>query len=189
MNNIIPTAFLVCWIFIGLYIGTSGIVYSELAEKEAQLHLVSPTGKKFHYNGQEFSSKEAIQIHIEYQRIFLLYPWIDNITDRIALILSSCALGALGGVIRILRQIAFKDGISVSQTNFISVPALGALLGMVVLGLSYIVPSVLTTDSNFELRDSTLMFLCLFSGIFSKRFMEYLDERFTQKLNTISEAT
>ena len=187
MNNIIPTTILVCWSFIGLYIGTSGIMYSELEEKEAQIHKTQPTGKVYHWDGQKFTSMEAIKHSMEYKRLCRLYWWIDNITDKVALILSSCALGALGGVIRIVRQVAFEQGVTVDNTKFISVPSLGALLGMVVLGLSYIVPSILTTDSNFELRDSTLMFLCLFVGIFSKRFMEYLDDQFNKRLKPIKQ--
>lgn len=187
-KKILASSILLIWFLLGIYFGTAGLIYEEQAKEINSIvdftHMKSNASsngntltQKFVYDGMTFESKEKAQAYIAADKLYHTFAWLDKIPKFLTLILTSCALGAFGGLISIIRIITIEK-IPVEETQYISIPFLGLLLGMVVLGISFVVPNLLTANKDIELSHTSLVFFSLFVGIFSKDFMLWLDKRF-----------
>ena len=180
IGNITATFFILIWFAFGFYVGISGIIYEE-NKKLNRLKEQVISNEKVEYHGIVFNSKERLDTYIEEIKIINYFSWITKVPELIILVFSSCAFGAFGGLIRIIRQISF-EGLKLHETHFIAIPFLGMLLGIAVLGISYLLPTILIAEGDIQIRQTSLMFFSLFTGLFSKRFLNWLEDLFKKYL-------
>lgn len=98
-----------------------------------------------------------------------------HLTRFNSLLLTSMSFGLLGAIINILLAIVANKTQKIEDVHFISHPLLGALTGLVVVGLVYMAPSlVIKVNSPTEIKPLCLMFFCLYCGIYSEQFYKKL---------------
>lgn len=206
LHRILGTTALLFWFLIGIYFGVSGLVYGEeKKDLNAVVTLNSETtdsGKikkeiiddgdveviqKYIYDGIIFTDRGLVDEYIKAKQLNSMFTWLADFPELIILVLTSCALGAFGGVIRIVRQITF-EGKKIEDTKYITIPFLGLLLGMVVLGISYLLPTILTVNDDIQISETSLVFFSLFAGLFSQSFLTWLDSKFQAYLTQNNDA-
>lgn len=134
------------------------------------------------YHNKTFSSPEELELYLSYESISKLYPWLENIPNAISLVITACAFGLIGGIIQILKQVAFEDK-PLESTKYFSLPVLGLLTGVIVLGITHLLPTIFFS-SGAEISANSMMFISLFSGLFSKKLYERLSSIFDKLLIT-----
>jgi len=116
----------------------------------------------------------------QYERFMRFYPWMGDLPDLIILLLTCCAFSLIGSHILVLRTISSAKTISEFPGHPVMILS-GFLIGLVVMGLSVLLPRVLVSEGG-TIQPSTLLFLSLFGGIFSdklySKLAKYVDKLF-----------
>lgn len=172
---------LILWLLAGLYFGTGGITKIENNNLVKQTISASDTGIVV-FQGQKFKDKEALVRHLEGQQISAIYPWIDNLPSYVSYLITACSFGLLGAIVRIFMQLTFQNK-SLSECKVYTLPVLGLLTGLVMLGVFLIFPIFFIT-SDSSIRPGGLMFLCLFAGIYLDAFYKKVSKLFDTVLKT-----
>jgi len=168
------------WLLGGLYVGVAGI--TKVSSDEVLESIVQDRDKLVKdtvnttWNGQHVTTLYDLKYLREYTTLNSLFPWTQAIPKFTAYLITAMAFGLLGSLIGLIRDVALTAG-AVPDAKWFSKPLLGLLTGLVVLGLSYLLPTVLIKGNN-EIRPLTLMFLCLFCGIFADKFYHSLASSF-----------
>lgn len=165
------------WFALGGYIGVAGLIHDENQRKLNAIEESTEPDMKVEYDGIKFSSQSHLLHYLNELKADHYFWWTDSMPELLMLAISSCGLGAFGGVISIMREVAFKQ-VPIEETHYISIPFMGFLLGMVILAISYVLPSLLVSDENLQIRQTTLMCFSLFVGLFSKSFLIWLEITF-----------
>lgn len=175
MKQVYPVLLIFFWLIIGLYFGTGGITRLEndnlLKKSLNELDTV-----KVIYHEITFTNKAALISALEQEQTDNIYPWISNIPSFLAYILTACAFGLLGTIVRFFIEIVI-EGKPIDGIKYLSAPVLGILTGIVILGISFLLPT-LFFNVDADIRPTALMFLCLFSGIYLPQFYENLSAVF-----------
>lgn len=177
------------WLGFGLYFGLAGVLYTDLAEEKAAVitESLNAQGEKvFVYDGINFSSMEKARVYRDEMAATGMFSWFRSLPSKLILFLTSMALGGLGGVIGVVKQVALANKNILELKPFWS-PMLGALIGLLVLGISYLLPVLLTTTNEVEIRSTTLIFVSLFAGLYARQFLNFLESRFSNYLNKLNE--
>ena len=95
-------------------------------------------------------------------------------SETLILILASCFLGALGSIIRIIKDLVV-DNIKVNTKRVLLLPVAGLFNGFIILSISYAIPKYLTNDEKVDLNPASVMVLCLIAGIYVEIFMDWLN--------------
>lgn len=181
-NKIAPICVLLFWLVSGIYFGVGGLVRANLDENLSSLdndrEALMAEEIDVTYDGLEFTDKYSLQSYIEVNSIEVFFPWAIKISSFISLIITSLAFGLLGAIISLIKSVAFESA-SLETLKIWSIPTLGILTGLVVLGLSYLLPTILVTNGS-GLKPITLMFLCLFAGMYSKQFYAKISSNFNK---------
>jgi hypothetical protein len=165
-------------LLIGLYFGTGGITKME------NYNLIKTTleqtdTSKVSYKGVTFQNKGALIRTLEEEQMDSIYPWINELPSYVSYIITACAFGMLGALIHLFIQIAFNKK-TLEELPVYSLPILGLLTGLVVLGVSLVFPTLLFNTEK-DIKPSGLMFLSLFSGIFIDKVYDKLTDILTNK--------
>lgn len=181
------------WIIIGLYFGIGGIVNIQSNNIENEKHKLGlkvtnsnvNTGdtNTVIYDGISFKNKKTLEEYLNsmpLENFKKLYPISQDLPDFMGQIITALAFGLLGSVTRIVLKIAFNAK-QIEEVNYISQPILGMLTGLVVMGLSYVIPTLLSKNA-ITLDPLSLMFFSLFAGIYNKEFYEKLQLHFINKI-------
>ncbi len=179
----------VFWLAFGLYFGLAGILYADLVEEKAAAitEQTSASGQHlFTYKGAAFSTREKAAIAQQEDQASSIFSWFAYLPEKLILFITSLALGGLGGVIGIVKRMALGKA-SILEVKPFWIPMLGALIGILVLGVSYLLPVILTTSTEVEIRATTLIFVSMFAGLYSRQFLSFLESRFSSYLNKLDE--
>jgi hypothetical protein len=170
------------FLILSLYFGIGGIISINLNEIEKQREQASQTDNvAVNYDGINFKNKDELFSYLNIQKnqnISKFFWWVDDLTDFGALVVTACFFGMLGGVISVINNVAINDK-KLEDLHYFSVPISGFLSGIVVLGITYLIPTILVQKSD-NIRSMSLMFLCLFGGIKSKELYEKVDKYFNK---------
>lgn len=171
---------------IGIYAGIGGLGNEEYNSKLITLNNLSPVPSdtvEIVSEGISYKNKielQKSQILIQKAKFEKIYPWLDDLPDLIILLITCCSFSLIGSYILIVRELALKTQKTITAHHIIYVIN-GLLTGLIVLGLSYLLPLVLIND-NGTIRPATLMFLSLFGGLYSNKLFEklsgYVDQIF-----------
>ncbi len=178
----IPVLVLSLWLLIGLYFGLGGLTKARLDETLLNLEqdkekLVKDT-INITYDDLDFSNQYEFQYYREAESVEKIFPWTMQLSSFFILIITALSYGLLGGVVSLIKEIVFDRKVANEQQVW-SVPVLGLLTGITVLGISYLLPTVLVKNGG-EIRPVTLMFLCLFGGMYSRNLYEKLNGYFNK---------
>ena len=172
------------WMSAGLYFGIGGIALMKINTATSEKNKLSNNDtSKVVYEGITFKNTEAVRTYIDEQRIQKfenLVPFFKGIPDYLALIITGSSFSLLGVLIRILLGIVYKRQ-SLTGINYFSEPLLGILTGIVVQGVASLVPIVLT-GNTVEINAISLVFFCLFAGIYCEAFYDKVQNYFLTKI-------
>lgn len=172
MNFFIKFIYLMILISFFLFVGIGGIIKAHYEEDITRLKIEASQQEKnqpLFYKGIQFENYNELALNLMVKNIPRVYTWIiEEISPFLALIITSLSFGLLGGIIHLFRKNP-SFLVCISWKDLLLFPVYGMLTGMVVLGISYLLPSVLVTNTG-EVRPITLMFLSLFAGIFIDTF-------------------
>lgn len=178
------------WFIVGSYTGAAGLIYEEHERKESAIEQMEELRESAGKIDREvklgeitFKNQERAELYTEEIITNQIFGWILEVPSFLILVISSCGLGAFGGLIQIIRSVAFR-GVPIEKTQYFVIPFLGFILGMVVLAISYLLPAILITDSDLQIRQTTLMCFSLFTGLFSNSFLTWLESKFGNYLKT-----
>ncbi|TRX49696.1 hypothetical protein FNH22_26890 [Fulvivirga sp. M361] len=199
MKSIFSYISLTLWLLFGLYFGLAGILYADLTEekefiggsnqvkKEVQLPpgvtkgIDSLGNAYYEMNGVKFTSLEKIKLRGQEEAAESVFNWYKTLPNKLILFITSMALGGLGSLISLVKKLALENA-RIDDLRTFWHPMLGALIGIIVLGISYLIPIIITTESEVEIRATTLIFLSMFAGMYSKEFLAFLESRFSNYL-------
>jgi hypothetical protein len=174
------------WFALGSYTGVAGLIHDENQRKQNAIEESSEPHNHVAYDGIEFSSQAHLIHYLNELKADNYFWWTDSMPELLMLAISSCGLGAFGGVISIMRLVAFKQ-VPIEETHYIAIPFMGFLLGMVILAISYVLPALIVSDEDLQIRQTTLMCFSLFVGLFSKSFLIWLEITFGNYLKKNTE--
>lgn len=177
-----PIMFLGIWIIFALYLGLSGLCKLYVEEQVDKLDHDREALTKQVIN-RSVDGLPAFKNEYDYKNYMLIsrytniFPLVDVIPSFFGLICTSMFFGMIGSIVKILLRLVRNEYTSVSEIKYLSEPILGLFTGLCVLGISYVVPTILVSKAEF-IRPITLMFLSLFSGIYTDSFFEKLSSVF-----------
>lgn len=180
------------WIAAGLYFGIAGWTKIQL-DTLAEAAMKAPEDKVTYTMGceeecepieVEFRSMADLMVFLEQERVYRsIFCWVYTMPSPLPFVLSSLAFGALGNTAALLRMALTKNNLPGISVLLIS-PLSGALIALMLLGVSYIVPAMLTVDGA-TLRPVALLFISLFAGAFSDHIYKWL-QAFVDKIFPLS---
>lgn len=166
---------IVIWTITSIYCcigGISNIIITKKFEEAKKLPLFRDTGLRdkddnFVRNIAELDANK------DYESMTRFYPMFTWWGETFSYILILMAFGVLGAVIKILLAISLgKEGLG-SQHVYI-LPVVGALLGLLVLVASDLLPEFKYKSGN----DKLYYCLTLLAGLFTQQFLVWLEARF-----------
>jgi hypothetical protein len=156
----------------GLYFGVGGMAQVEYNDRLQALTVkVDSDTTQLEYDGMTWKNETELKkyiLHQEQQIFFRVFPWVDEVPDIISLLITSCAFCLLGSIVSIMRRLLFEND-RPATTFMLLYPLFGAVSGLLVLAINYLLPTILVRDAE-NLRPITLMFFSLFVGLFLKEF-------------------
>jgi len=164
---------------IGFYFGIGGCLPEENRNEVSKTHDFNDTrpviiGKVSYRNAAEYLLAQ------ENDRSAIIFPWVDALPSFVANVITACSFGMLGGIISIIKRVALLKE-NLSDINCFAIPVLGFFTGLVVLGLNYIIPTILVSG-NTQIRPISLLFLCLFAGVYANEFYSFLTKTIGDKV-------
>lgn len=159
---------------MSLYLGVGGMERVELIRQAKEAAKKPASDGTFSYGGETFSSKEALAVARNEERVERLFPWIGLLTSLASLALTAGAFGVLGGAARVVKELVI-DSKPLDLKEVVLNPLFGFLVGIMLLGISYVLPAALTDQEDVQLTPTTLLFLCFFGGLFSRRVFTWVE--------------
>jgi hypothetical protein len=176
----INTILLIAITVVCFYFGVMGFVSEVLQEM-----LQSKSTQSVIVDGRTFSSDKKAQA-IEEAVILKKYgEWVFDLPELVKLFLTALSFGALGGVTKSTYKLNRKF-IKYSDPNVLLNPFFGLLMGLLTLGLSYLIPTVLVSGDT-EIRKTSLICFALFAGLFSEHFIKYVERKFVTLIENNNE--
>lgn len=158
-----------------IYIGTGAFIGADLHVTLTSKLPTESSLSQYKYKGVVFKSEEVVKEVVKRETVGKYFPWILDLPLTATVLLLAFCSAAFGGIIKIFREIAIdhKDILDIPIT-YLSFFA--GSLGLMVLGVSYLLPAALTASKNTP-RPIAIMFLSIFAGIFCENTMEWLEKQ------------
>lgn len=176
-KTILAITLLVSWLVVGVYFGSGGII-----KLENDNHLKKLIGNidtiAIEYKGIRFKNKLSMLSRIESDELEQIYPWTNSVPSFLSYLITACSFSLIGSITGMIYSVVLQ-GKTIHDLKYISNPLLGLLTGILVLGVSVIVPSLFLTESA-DIRPTSLMFICLFCGLFMERFFNGVSKGFNK---------
>jgi len=178
INSIISLIF---WGITSLYLGIGGCLKTENYNFVSGQYNFNDTTKVIDIsNDLPYSNYAELKLANEDNKSAKIFPFLSIIPGYMGLILTACFFGMLGGIISILKDIALEN-IKPEDTKYFSIPLLSFFTGLVILGINYIIPTILVIGEN-KIRPITLLFLSLFAGIYTRQFYQFISSIIKTKI-------
>ena len=145
---------------------------SEIYKKGPQ--QTDKTGQGVVYDGIPFLNIYQARQAVEKDKLTSWFTWTYSVPSSLPLLITAFSFGILGG----LTSVIFKAVCSEVQTNrrVVLKPLLGGLIGIMVLGITYVLPAALMVNEN-KVSPVSLAFLCMYAGAFSNHVYIWLEEK------------
>ena len=166
---------LLVWLVSGLYFGVGG--YTKLKIEESTLSAQQeddPESSAQSSDGVTFASPDFEKVYRQEIKAVSIFPFIDEVPDEMALLITACAFGILGAFTRIMKLLALKEE-PLLKCRVISIPMLGSMTGFIMLGLASAIPYLLISGEG-NINPISLVFLCFFAELYSQRFFNWLSK-------------
>lgn len=191
VSKIFLALYLLVWTAGGLYFGNAGIINNEyfkeianIPKEDFKIIPISPDGKQdsptkkiehkvyIGKDGFRYNSKGALEVAEIQEKV--KYKWLFEESETLILILASCFLGALGAVIRIVKDLVV-DNLKLNVQRALLLPVAGLFNGFLVLSISFAIPKYLTNNEEVNLNPASVMVISLIAGVYIEIFMEWLN--------------
>jgi hypothetical protein len=162
------------------YFGTGGFVIlqnDQLYEKSNALQT-----SEVEYEGIKFKNKEVLNAALQQELILKVYPYADKIPSTLCFIITAISFGAIGSIAKIINDTILKKQKIREIDNLLLIPVQGGIIGLMILGISYILPVLLTNETE-SLKPITIVFLSLFGGLFYLHFYKWLLKAIDKAVN------
>lgn len=180
---------IIFWMVAGIYFGVGGITLINASNDMEKTLKTTDTSKggSVIYDKIPFKNIQEVKNYISSKKNDNIKKWMFyvDVPDFLSMIITGCSFGMLGTIISILYSLAF-GGAKLDELKIFSQPLLGMMIGLMVMAISYLIPSLLKTDTATDnnINPLSLMFFCLFAGIYSKDFYERVASVFKTKFLT-----
>ncbi|WP_118973974.1 hypothetical protein [Taibaiella koreensis] len=170
------------WIAISLYFGLSGLCKLYIEEQVKALDAKKEILQKVEID-RSIDGRPSLKNQYDYQYYMLIanyqkiFPLVYIIPGFLGLVFTAMFFGMIGAVVNILVRIVGNEYTSGTEVKYVSEPILGLFTGLCVLGISYVLPTLLVSESD-TIRPITLMFFALFSGLYARKFFEKMSALF-----------
>lgn len=166
-----------------IYFGTGGLIIlqNEQQYEKAIIKEKDPVS----YDGSNFRNKEVMTTAIEQYYIIKVYPFSNNLPQTLIFIITSISFGILGSVARTVNFSIKKDISFYNIKNMELIPIQGGFVGLIILGISFIIPNFLT-NNDVVLSPISIVILCLLGGIMHNEFYEWISNNIRRKLKKTS---
>lgn len=173
-GTVLRVIVLTLWLVAAGYFATGGWLTVDLQERIRQVLKDRPEGDPVIVDGVEFDTVEDAKLALTQRRVHRLFPWATGLEGASALILFAGSFGALGGVVRLLKQ-RIIDGRPFRELHVFFGPPFSFLLGLMLLGVAIVLPTALATGGETHPRSLALLILCLFGGAMSGRLYRWFE--------------
>jgi len=177
---------------IALYLGTGGFIILQ----NDQIYIKPNVNSRDSDNLRDtvyFKKKQVISKNINYDNkevlyvaeqqglILKIYPYADKIPSILCFILTAISFGIIGSVGKVINDSIQNKNELNNAPNLLLIPIQGGFIGLIIIGISYVIPIILTNDS-VSLKPVTIVFLSLFGGIFYLNFYNWLMSLINKKI-------
>lgn len=166
---------LTLWITTGLYFGISGYL-ALLLDDQKKAWAIAPENPRTIEN-QDYRNIEEWVWEQNKNSVANIFPWLEKVPPIMNPVIAAICFGILGGATRVIKEISFDPEVSLANAKVVSTPVLGMLTGVIMLGVSSLVPALFIAEGT-DIRPLTLIFLALFAGLFGVRFYDWLGSLF-----------
>jgi len=191
ISKICLVLYLLLWTLSGLYFGNAGIINNEYFKEIDNIPREEFKKIPVDTDARPGTADSAVKYKVFKGRNGILYgtqgdlraaeiqekikyKWLFEESEALILILASCFLGALGSIIRIVKDLVV-DNVQVSITRFLLLPVAGFFNGFIVLSISYAIPKYLTNNEEVNLNPASVMVISLIAGIYIEIFLTWLN--------------
>lgn len=174
----IKTVTLTLVLFLALYFGTGGflILQNDQTYEDLKATKVTESNKQDIVVGMQ-------NIVDEQTAIEAIYPYILALPTVLSFLITSICFGIIGSIAKIVNDTIQSKKKITATVNLLLIPIQGGLIGIIILGISYALP-VLLTNENISLKPISIVFLSLFGGVYYQNFYS----RFLKIVNSIGSA-
>jgi len=170
--------YLILLLIISVYFVIGGISNVLIDQKFEAANLLEekPTSD---LNNDRFRNIQEQEASEEQDKLEIYYPMYARLGSTLSYIITLMSFGVLGSIIRILLM-SLSSKIVFEKLKIYTIPILGALMGLLTITLSDILPDF-KDESGFGKVYYSIAFL---GGIYTEEFFIWLKKKFQQTLNT-----
>ena len=118
----------------------------------------------------QFLKQEKIRYFFGILPVFNQIDFL-NLPNKIVLLIGATFMGLLGSIITLIKEATY-DELKFTPKLIMKRSALGFCSGLLVIVLSYVLPGVITFNSDVDVQIESLTAFSLLAGMFFKRFIE-----------------
>ena len=156
---------------IVLYLGSGGFII--LQNEQSYEKAFTLERKEVVYESINFYNKEVMIAAREQELIISIYPYATKIPSFLSFLLTAISFGIIGALGKVIND-SIQNGTNFKDApNLLLIPMQGGIIGIIILGISYTIPIILTNE-NITLKPITIVFLSLFGGIFFLNFYSWI---------------
>jgi hypothetical protein len=163
------------WLIVGLYVGAAAWTAGKWLEA-APVGTSNQTDAKsgsYSFRGISFANEEEALAFMRQSDDARFFPWIFAVPSEMISLVTAISFGLLGGLIRVLKKNAI-NGAPLASLGVISAPVFGALVGVMLCLLSFLLPAIFVNGKNTA-RPESLAGLSLFGGAFSEMAYSWIE--------------
>lgn len=176
----IKNIFLGLILILALYFGTGGFIIlqnEQLYESSSVLEA-----KEVDYHGIKFLNKGILEAAIQQDHILTFYPYAKSIPSALSFIMTAISFGIIGSIGKMINDVVIGKKKLAEVENLLLIPLHGGIIGLIILGISFAIPVLLTSDTE-SLKPISVVFLSLFGGIFYLQFYTWFSKAVDKVIN------
>jgi hypothetical protein len=175
--NFFKSIILIVWLALGLYYGISGYLAIDVNSNLKAVNELRGDTTSVVIEDTKYKSPRQYSLIKDKEQIANTFPYLQGIPDNLCVVLAALSFGVLGSITLLFKELAFDTNVSIANSRIFSIPLLGMLSGLFILGLTYLIPTIFVSGDN-AVRPEVLVFLSLFAGLFCGQFYEWLNGSF-----------
>ena len=182
MKHFLKTVFVWFFLFLIIYLGAGAYI-------GADLHVTLTSSKPskesssthVFYKGVDFESEKEVKEIVKRESAGVYFPWVFSLPlEATVFVLAFCS-GAFGGIIKIFKELSINKR-KIAEMPVTYLLFFAGFLGLMVLGVSYLLPAALTASKNIP-QPVAIVFLSILGGIFCENTMEWLEKQYKKIFN------
>jgi hypothetical protein len=171
----IRVVFLFIIFLSALYFGTGGFIVLENSQLHEKSLFIEPKPVTDSKSNVTFRNKEDLESALQQDLITKVYPHTPGLPSSLSFIITAICFGIIGAVGATVNTVIQRKSKLREVPNLLLIPIQGAIIGIIVLGISVTLPTILANET-VSLKPITVVFLSLFGGIFYLQFYKRFND-------------